>query len=160
MKVSWNSFQWFKRSCGYKMCTPLWHTYVCIAKSMLCHGKPQISIWSNYKIGGAQLHDKTKILWKFHEIPSSGSGGVADTKVVTDGRTDGRTDIPITIYHPLQSGGYKYKKNLSILEGVRQEDFLFQSLRLLKNLLFRVFRLLKKNQKLIYLGRNSTRKWF
>ena len=36
------------------------------------------------------------------------------------------------------------KKNLSILEGVRQEDFLFQSLRLLKNFRFRGFRLLQK----------------
>ena len=50
-----------------------------IAKSMLCHGKPQKSIWSKYKIDGAQVHDETKILWKFHKIPSSGLGGVANT---------------------------------------------------------------------------------
>ena len=40
---------------------------------------PKKSIWSKNKIGGVQLHNVTKILWKFHEIPSSCFGGVTDT---------------------------------------------------------------------------------
>ena len=44
------------------------------------------------KKGGAKLHDKTKILWKFHEISPSDSGRVLDTKVGTDEHTDERMD--------------------------------------------------------------------
>ena len=54
---------------------------VCIAKSMLCHGKPLKPVRSKYKIGGAQVHDESKILWKFREILSSGLGGVTDTDI-------------------------------------------------------------------------------
>ena len=49
---------------------------------MLCHGKPQKSIWSKYKIGGAQLQYQTKFPLKFCEIPSNGLGGVTDTRCV------------------------------------------------------------------------------
>ena len=34
------------------------------------------------KIGGAQLQDQTKFPLNFHEIPSSGLGGVTDTSCV------------------------------------------------------------------------------
>ena len=49
---------------------------------MLCHGKPQKSIWSKYKIGGAQLQYQTKFPFKFQEIPSSCLEGVTDTRCV------------------------------------------------------------------------------
>jgi len=72
----------------------------CFAK-----GNPK-NEWLKYTVGGAQVHDLTKILWKFHKIPSSGTGGVADTKVWTDRWT------PPSLYTTgFKAGGWGYDIN-------------------------------------------------
>jgi len=75
LKVSWISIKWFKRSWGYKMCTPFWYTKKkCILLSP-CYAMGNPKNQSDQKI-------ETKIPWKFHEITLTSLGGVANTRCV------------------------------------------------------------------------------
>ena len=67
---------------GAKCVTPFYIHRSYIAKYMLWHVKPQILVLSKDKIGEALVYNETKISRKFHEIPSSYLGGVADANCV------------------------------------------------------------------------------
>ena len=81
-------------------------------------GKPHINLDQNLKCKlGPQWEHVIKILWKFHSIPLSSIGRVADKILVPlcvterskECTIDERTDIEITLRPPIKvGGGYKY----------------------------------------------------
>ena len=75
-------------------------TVMTLLKSRLWYGIRAKLVLSKYDIGHAQLHDKTKILGKVNQMPSTGLAGVADTKVGID------EQIPVLLYTTHFKAGY------------------------------------------------------